>query len=106
MRMIMLVELPPEPFNTAVRNGTVDARMKKIMEATKPEHAWFTERDGRRGGIFVVNINEARDIPALAEPWFLSFDAQVEFRIAMTPEELGNAGLDAHGKKWAWSSGS
>jgi len=27
----------------------------------------------------------------------------VRFRIAMTPEDLGNAGLDALGKKWRCS---
>jgi len=37
----------------------------------------------------------------LAEPWFLTFNAHVEFRVAMTPEDLGRANLDALGKKWA-----
>ena len=67
----------------------------------KPEAAYFTERDGRRGGIFVVDLQSASDIPKLAEPWFLSFNAEVEFRIAMTPEDLAHADLNALGKKWA-----
>jgi hypothetical protein len=37
----------------------------------------------------------------LAEPWFLQFNAEVEYRIAMTPEDLGRADLGALGKKWA-----
>ena len=40
-------------------------------------------------------------IPALAEPWFLTFNADVELRVAMTPEDLARAGLEALGKKWA-----
>jgi hypothetical protein len=75
--------------------------MRQILDATKPEAAYFTERDGRRGGILVVNMDKASDIPRLAEPWFLSFNAEVEFRIAMTPEDLAHADLDALGKKWA-----
>jgi hypothetical protein len=97
----MLLQFPIEPFNTAVKNGTVGAKMRQILDATKPEAAYFTERDGRRGGILVVNMDKASDIPRLAEPWFLSFNAEVEFRIAMTPEDLAHADLDALGKKWA-----
>jgi hypothetical protein len=101
MRMIMLVQCPIEPFNTLVRNGTVGEKMHQILDATKPEAAYFTERDGRRGAIFVVNLDGAADVTRLAEPWFLQFNAEVEFRIAMTPEELGQADLGAQGKKWA-----
>jgi hypothetical protein len=99
--MIMLVQFPIEPFNTALRNGTIGETMHRILEAIKPESAYFTERDGHRGGIFVVNLDSPSDIPRLAEPWFLSFNATVEFRIAMTPEDLGRADLSAMGKKWA-----
>ena len=101
MRMMMLVQCPIEPFNTFVKDGTVGAKMKKILEAIKPEHAWFTERDGKRGGIMIVEVGSASDVPRLAEPWFLTFNAEVEFRIAMTPEDLGRAGLESLGKSWA-----
>jgi hypothetical protein len=100
MRMIMLVQCPAEPFNTLVRNGTVGPKMKQILDAIKPESAYFTEREGHRGGIFVVDVKSSSDIPRLAEPWFLTFNAEVEFRIAMTPEELGKAHLDVLGKTW------
>jgi hypothetical protein len=101
MRVIMLVQFPIEPFNTAARNGTVGAKIKQILDELKPEAAYFTERDGRRGGIFVVDMQKSADIPRLAEPWFLGFNAEVEFRIAMTPEDLAHADLNALGKKWA-----
>ncbi len=101
MRMIMQVQFPIEPFNTAVKNGTIGGKIKQIMEAVKPEHAWFSERDGKRGGILVVNVDSPSDVPRLAEPWFLALNAEVEFRIAMTPEDLGRADLNAIGKQWA-----
>jgi hypothetical protein len=101
MRVLMLIQFPIEPFNAAVKNGTVGAKMRQILDATKPEAAYFTERDGRRGGILVVNMDKASDIPRLAEPWFLTFNAEVEVRIAMTPEDLAHADLDALGKMWA-----
>jgi len=101
MRMLMLVQFPPEPFNELVRKGTVGARMKKILEATKPETVYFTERDGKRGGIMAVEVATPSDVPRLAEPWFLVFNAEVEFRIAMTPEDLGKSNLEKLGKTWA-----
>jgi hypothetical protein len=101
MRMLMQLEFPIEPFNSAVRDGTAGQKMKKILEAIKPEAAYFSEQNGKRGGILVVNVKDPSDVPILAEPWFLTFHAEVRFRIAMTPEDLGRSGLDALGKKWA-----
>jgi hypothetical protein len=68
MRMIMLVQCPIEPFNTLVKKGTVGAKMKAILAATKPEAAYFTEREGHRGAIFVVGVNGASDSPDWPNP--------------------------------------
>ncbi len=96
----MQVKLPIEPFNTYVKDGSAGAKMQKILADLKPEAAYFSEFDGQRGGIIIVNMDNASQIPALAEPWFLTFNARVEFKVAMTPEDLGRAGLEALGKKW------
>ena len=101
MRILMHLEFPLEPFNTAVRDGSVGQKMQRILEAIKPEAAYFYENHGKRGGTLVVNLNDASGIPALAEPWFLTFNAQIEFNVAMTPEDLGRADLATLGKKWA-----
>ena len=100
MRMLMHVRLPLEPFNSAVRNGTAGEKIQRILESIKPEAVYFSEQNGRRGGTLVVNVKDPSDVPALAEPWFLTFNAEVEFRIAMTPEDLARANLDGLGKKW------
>lgn len=100
MRTIMLIEFPLEPFNTAVRNGTVGATIKKILYDANPEAAYFTEIDGHRTGIIVVDVPTAADIPRFAEPWFLGFNAAVKFRPAMTPADLAHADLNGLGQKW------
>jgi hypothetical protein len=99
--MLMHLQFPLEPFNTYVKDGSAGQRIQKILEAIKPEAAYFTEQHGHRGGTLVVNLKDASEVPLFAEPWFLMFNAQVEFRVAMTPEDLGRANLEAHGKKWA-----
>lgn len=101
MRMLMNVFIPHEPFNTAVRNGTVGETIEKILEAMKPEAVYFTEQNGHRAAMLIVNVGKASQVPALSEPWFLSFNASCQFRIVMSPEDLQAAGLEDLGKKWA-----
>jgi hypothetical protein len=101
MRMLVHVKFPHEPFNAAVRNGSAGKTIERILSDTKPEAVYFTEYDGRRGAIMIVDVADASRIPTLAEPWFLMFNADVSAHIVMTPEDLGRAGLDALGKKWA-----
>lgn len=100
MRMIMNVTIPHEPFNTLVRQGKVGEILGRILDELKPEAIYFTEQGGKRGAMAVVDLPDPSKIPALAEPWFLAFDADCQFRIAMTPEDLGKAGLDQIGTRW------
>jgi hypothetical protein len=100
MRMLMNITIPTDRFNEAVRNGTVGQKIGSILEDIKPESVFFTEQDGSRGAILVVNLDDPAKVPALAEPWFLAFDAKVKFQIAMTPDDLKRAGLEVLGKKW------
>jgi hypothetical protein len=100
MRMLMNVTLPTEEFNEAVRNGTVGEKISRILNEIKPESVYFTEHDGYRSAILIVNLENPAKVPALAEPWFLTFNAEVRFQIVMTPEDLKRAGLEELGKKW------
>lgn len=100
MRYLMKVSIPHEPFNEAVKKGTAGKTMQRIMDEAKPEAAYFTEMNGHRTALLLVNMDDAAQVPALAEPWFLQFGADVEFHIVMSPDDLGRAGLDALGKKW------
>jgi len=101
MQMLLQVKFPIDPFNAAVRDGSVGKKIKSILDDTKPEAAYFTEIDGHRGVILIVNLDDPSKVPALAEPWFLQFNAECSFRIVMTPDVLAKGGLEALGKKWA-----
>jgi hypothetical protein len=101
MKMLLTVEIPHEPFNSLVRGGKVGEIIGRILETIKPEAAYFTEQDGTRCGIFLINIQDSSDVPAFAEPFFLKFNANCKFRIVMSPEDLQKAGLGELGKKWA-----
>jgi hypothetical protein len=101
MRILLNISLPHEPFNAAVKDGTAGQKLGRIIDETKPEAIYFTEQQGHRGAVLIVDMSDPSRIPALAEPWFLTFNASVEFRVVMTPDDLQKAGLDEVGKKWA-----
>jgi len=100
MRMLMNVRIPHEPFNTLVKKGTAGKIISKILDDLKPESIYFTEQGGTRGAVAVINVDDPSRIPSFSEPFFLNFNADCEFKIAMSPEDLGKAGLDELGKKW------
>lgn len=100
MRMLVDFDLPLEPFNGYVRDGTAGQRIEKILGDLEPEAVYFTEQDGKRGGVMIIDVASPSDVPRIAEPFFLTFDAEVRFHVCMTPEDLAKAGLDALGEKW------
>ena len=101
MRMLLKVKIPHEEFNQAVRDGTAGLKVRRILKDSKPEAVYFTEQNGQRGAILIVDLPDPSMVPAFAEPWFLSFNADVEFHIVMTPDDLRRAGFEELGKKWS-----
>ena len=100
MRVLLTIRLPHETFNAAVRDGSAGAKTTAILDSVKPEAVYFTEMEGRRTVVMVAELENPSKIPALAEPWFLTFNADVEFHVVMGPDDLQQAGLDELGKKW------
>ena len=95
MRMLMRVTMDTEKANEAVRNGTLGATVQKILTDLKPEAAYFYADDsGRRTGAVVFDMKDSSEMPALAEPWFLNFNAAVTFRPVMTPADLAKGNIE------------
>ena len=92
MRMLVKVSIPTQAGNAGIKDGSLMRNMESIMEDLKPEAAYFVEDNGRRTGYIVINIDDSSQIPAVAEPFFLGFNAEVEFHPAMTAEDLAKAG--------------
>jgi hypothetical protein len=101
MRFIMKVKMPVEAGNAAAKSGF--HALQAALADIKPEAAYFYTEDGRRTGLLIVNMSDVSQIPALAEPFFLSMNASVEMYPAMTPEDLMKAGpsIEAAVKKYS-----
>ena len=92
MRCIIKVNCPVEAGNEAIKTGKLQKTIKSVLDELKPEAAYFTAERGQRGGIFVVDLKDPSQIPMVAEPFFLAFNATVEIFPAMTVEDLMKAG--------------
>jgi len=90
MRMLLRVSIPVDTGNSHARAGTLGTTVQKILADLKPEAAYFFADDnGNRSGSIVFDMKDSSEIPGIAEPWFLAFNAKVSFRPVMSPEDLG-----------------
>jgi len=100
MKLMVNFELPTEFLNTLSREGKAGSTMTEIMEELEPEAAYFYAPNGRRGGTMILSIDDASQIPAILEPFYLRLEAKCECHLVMSPEELSRAGLEELGKRW------
>lgn len=102
MRVLLRVELPVEAANAAIRAGTMAKTIQTILDEQKPESAYFLASHGKRCGLIVLDLKDPSQIPAVAEPWFLAFNASIEIQPVMTPTDLAKAGpaIEAAAKKY------
>lgn len=103
MRFLVKVTLPVEAANEVIKAGKLGAVMQSILADLKPEAAYFAEENGKRTCFVFCDLQDPSQIPAVAEPFFLAFNASVEFHPAMTPADLTKAGpaMEQAVKKYA-----
>ena len=93
MRMLLRVSIPAEAGNAAAKAGTLGSTIERILADLKPEAAYFfADDDGQRSCSLVFDMKDTSQIPGIAEPWFLAFNAKVSFRPIMNPQDLAAAG--------------
>jgi hypothetical protein len=92
MRFLLKVNMPVETGNAAAKAGKLGETIQSILGELKPEAAYFTAEKGQRTGLIFLELQDASQIPAIAEPWFLAFNASIEFSPVMIPADLAKAG--------------
>lgn len=92
MRVLLKVEIPVEAGNAAVVDGTLGSTIGQILEEQKPEAAYFMASNGKRAGFLFLDLKDPSQIPVIAEPWMIAFNATIECQPVMTPDDLKKAG--------------
>lgn len=91
MRFFMKVTMPVEDGNKAARKGSLGKIIESILAEQKPEAAYFIASEGQRTALLFLDMKDTSEIPALAEPWFLSLNASIEIQPAMNLDDLKKA---------------
>ncbi len=93
MRMLLRVSIPVDAGNAAAKAGTLGTTIERILADLKPEAVYFyADDDGQRAGSIIFDLTDTSQIPSIAEPWFLAFNAKVSIQPTMTPQDLAKAG--------------
>jgi hypothetical protein len=87
----MKVSIPVEAGNAAISDGGLPKTIGSILADLKPEAAYFSAEKGKRTAFIFFDLKDASQIPEVAEPWFLAFNAQVELNPAMNLDDLKKA---------------
>jgi hypothetical protein len=103
MRFMMKIRIPIEKGNAALKDPHFGQKMGKLLAEIKAEAAYFSTLDGQRGAYIIVNMDDASQIPAISEPFFLWLNCDVEWEPVMLPQDLqrGGPGIEAAVKNWA-----
>ena len=92
MRIMLKANWDIEAGNAAARDGSLGTKVQSILEQQKPEAAYFLADNGSRTALLVLNLDDSSQIPAVAEPWLLAFNARIELNPVMNAEDLARAG--------------
>ncbi len=95
--------MPVEAGNRLAKAGKLGSTIQSILSDLKPEAAYFTDNNGQRSGFLFLDMQDASQIPAIVEPWFLAFNASIEIHPVMVPGDLAKAGsaIEAAVKKYS-----
>jgi hypothetical protein len=91
MRVLVRAIIPTTAGNKMVKDPNF---LKTIEDYTKKfncEAAYFTEVNGNRTMVFVLDLQSPEMIPAIAEPLFQGYEANVEIHPAMNLDDLKKA---------------
>jgi Domain of unknown function (DUF3303) len=92
MRFLVKVNIPVDAGNVAAKAGKLGTTIQSILADLKPEAVYFTDDNGQRTAFLFLEMQDASLIPAIAEPWFLAFNASIEIHPVMVPDDLAKAG--------------
>ena len=91
MRFLVKATIPVEAGNEFVQDPQFGSRLEQLVGDLKPEAAYFAIQGGQRTMYFIIDVADASQTPAIAEPLWLGFRADVEFIPVMTKADMAKA---------------
>lgn len=91
MRMLLKVQMDLDKTNELMKSGKMGEVIESIFGDLNHEAAYFIAEDGQRTGLIFLDINDPSELPAIAEPWFHAFNADIDVTPAFTLDEMPKA---------------
>ena len=88
MHMMLKVTIPVEAGNKAVKDGSLAHLMKGAMGRLKPEASYFRVDNGSRTSLFFFNMQDASQLPVIAEPLFMGMNVSLAMSPVMNADDL------------------
>ncbi len=88
MRMMLRMWMPVETGNSAIKDGSLPRAFQSLTERLKPEAAYFFSDEGKRSAMFVFDMQDASQIPAIVEPLFMGMNVAVALCPVMNAADL------------------
>jgi hypothetical protein len=71
MRMLLKAVMDTEAANQDSQTGTIVENTTRLIDALKPEAAYFVVEDGQRSCLVIFDMEDPSRIPSICEPIFL-----------------------------------
>jgi hypothetical protein len=87
MRTLLVARLNSDPKNAAAATAGMPDAIRAAVERWNPEAVYFTPTDGDRSCLMVFDMDDASQMPVVAEPFF-AMGAKVSMQPVMNLEDL------------------
>jgi hypothetical protein len=91
MRVLVRALIPTVAGNKMVKDPNFLKNLEEYLQKFNCEAAYFTEVNGSRTMVLILDLPSTEMIPAIVEPLFQGFDANVEIHPAMNLDDLKKA---------------
>ncbi len=88
MRLMMIFRIPTAAGNEAGAHGDIGAAIRKLIEDTDAEAAYFTMMNGMRAGIVIFEEADQARLTTYNEPLMESLGAEIEIFPALNLDDL------------------
>ena len=91
MRFLVEVRIPLEEGNEGIMDGTILKKLHTYLAEIRPECVYFGVKEGQRTVFMVVEMASPELLPAIAEPLWLDYKADVFFIPVMDKNDFEKA---------------
>ncbi|MFJ3924841.1 hypothetical protein [Streptomyces sp. NPDC090022] len=88
MRVMLRAHIDTTAGNEALKSGSLQRTMEKLLKALQPEAAYFGLSEGVRSCWIVFDMDDSASLPPVLEGLFMELGAEIEVAPVMDREGL------------------